>query len=263
MPTIDAAGFPLFYREYGDAALPPLILVHGLYGDSSTMAPIAEALAERFHVVAPDAIGHGQSIHPENFTLADQGRALNALIAALGYDSAAVVGVSMGSYLAAQAAILEPVRTSALVLVVPKAHGTTSSSVAYAARMGVDLATATPEETMALMSGAVWSPETSDQRRAELLAFASEPQVVLTTAERAAVERSLAGFDLRPDLPSITAPTLVVSGRSDGLNPPEAGEEVARLIGGARFEVYEQSGHMLPYEELDRLVTDITTFVLP
>ncbi len=135
----------------------------------------------------------------------------------------------MGSYVTAQAAILEPSRVSRLVLVVPKAHGTTSSSVAYAKRMGFDLATATPEETVALMAGALWSSDTSQQRRDEILAAAqSESQIVLTPEERAAVERSLAGFDLRPQLPSITAPTLVISGRADGLNPPEAGEELAR-----------------------------------
>ena len=35
------------------------------------------------------------------------------------------------------------------------------------------------------------------------------------------------GHDTLDRLPGITAPTLVISGRSDGLNPPEAGEEVA------------------------------------
>lgn len=85
---------------------------------------------------------------------------------------------------------------------------------------------------------------------------------MLTADERVAVERSLAGFDLRPALPSIVTPTLVLSGRSDGLNPPEAGEEVASLIPGARFEVYEASGHMLPWEEQDRFVEDVTGSIL-
>ena len=53
-----------------------------------------------------------------------------------------------------------------------------------------------------------------------------------------------------------------VSGLADGLNPPQAGEELARGIPGARFEVYESSGHMLAAEEQDRLVSDVTTFVL-
>lgn len=232
-------------------------MVHGLYGDSTTVQALATALAARFRVIAPDMLGHGRSTHPREFSLADQGETLNELVAALGYESAALVGVSMGSYVTAQAAILNPSRTSRLVLIVSKAHGTTSSVAAYARRNGFDLATAAPEEMLAFMAGALWSPATSPQRREEILQSLRQDQVLLTAEERAAVEASLAGFDLRPHLSAITAPTLVISGRADGLNPPEAGEELARGIPRARFKVYEHSGHMLTSEEQDRLVVDI------
>jgi 3-oxoadipate enol-lactonase len=262
MPTIDLDGASIFYREYGDPVLPLLVLVHGLYGDSAGMAPLGERLADRFHVIAPDALGHGRSARPAAFTLADQGRVLDSLIEALGHDSGHLVGISMGSYLAAQAAILEPDRVDRLVLVVGKAHGTTSSSAAYAGRRGIDLANASPEQMLELMADALWSPDTSAERRAEILAGQSAEQIELDADEKAAVERSLAGFDLRPGLGAITAPTLVLSGRSDGLNPPEAGEELARGIPHARFEVYEHSGHMLAAEEPDRLIDDLDGFLL-
>jgi 3-oxoadipate enol-lactonase len=239
-----------------------VFLVHGLYGDSSTLAPLADGLAERFRVIVVDAIGHGRSPRPAEFTLEDQGRALNALIADLGYDSAAVVGVSMGSYIAAQAAVLEPARISKLVLVVTKGQGVTSSTAAYAERHGFDLSHAAMEDAMAFLSGALWSPDTSQERREELLALQSGSVVELSAEERASIERSMAGFDLRPGLPSITATTLVVSGVADGLNPPEAGAEVAELIPGARFAVYEHSGHMLAFEETERLVADVTEHIL-
>jgi Predicted hydrolases or acyltransferases (alpha/beta hydrolase superfamily) len=116
---------------------------------------------------------------------------------------------------------------------------------------------------VALMADALWSPATSPERRDEIMAASPADQIVLTAEEQAAVERSLANFDLRPDLPSITAPTLVISGRADGLNRPEAGEELARLVPGAVFRIYEESGHMLTAEEPDRLVTDIMAFVAP
>ncbi len=110
------------------------------------------------------------------------------------------------------------------------------------------------------MSEAVWSPHTSQEQRDELLQAAAPDRTVLTPEEQGAVERSLAGFDLRPGLPTITAPTLVISGEADGLNPPAAGRELADHIPNARFEVYEHSGHMLAYEEADRLVADIVAF---
>jgi 3-oxoadipate enol-lactonase len=253
---------PLFFREFGDPGNPPLFVLHGLYGDSLSVAPLATAFADRFRVIAPDALGHGQSPRPEGFTLADQGLAIIALIGGLGYDSAAVLGISMGSYIAAQAASLAPARISRLVLVVSKGQGATSSTVAYAQRNGFDLASATMEEAIAFLAGALWSPDTSQERRDQLLAQQGVSQQVLTPEERSAIDRSVTGFDLRPQLPLITAPTLVVSGRSDGLNPPEVGQEVASLIPGARFEVYEHSGHMLASEEQDRLVAEVTGLVL-
>jgi len=260
MALVDVNGNSIYYEEFGAADLPPLVLIHGLMGDASSVAPLAERLAPTFHVVAPDALGHGKSARPGGFTLVDQGTMVNGLIAELGYESATIAGISMGSYLATQAAILEPARTNHLVLIVGKAHGKTSSSAAYAASKGVDLTTLAPEEMLALMSEAVWSPDTTQERRDALLQDMNGEQAQLTRDEQAAVERSLAGFDLRPDLGKITAPTLIISGKSDGLNPPSSGQELADGIPGSRFEVYEHSGHVLAFEESDRLVDDIVGF---
>lgn len=261
MPTVTINDTSVFYRTFGDAAAPPLVLVHGLYGDSSGTTPVAERLAAHFFVIAPDAIGHGRSEHPAHFTIEDQGRMLNALPAVLGVAADVLVGISMGAYLAAQAAVLKPALWRRLVLVVGKAQGVTSSSAAYAARRGVDLTTLDPEALLELMQEALWSPDTPAEQRAEIMAAQPiDEAVVLTAAEKAAVERSLAGFDLRPGLGAIATPTLVLSGRADGLNPPEAGAELARGISDARFDVYEHAGHMLPYEQPDRFAADVVAF---
>ncbi|MBF4463240.1 MULTISPECIES: alpha/beta fold hydrolase [unclassified Rathayibacter] len=261
MPTIASGSSSIFYQEFGDAAAPPLVLIHGLFSDSTSVASLATALSARFRVIAPDMIGHGRSSRTELFTLADQGRAVNDLTAALGYESSAIVGISMGSYVAAQATILDPARTFRLVLVVPKGHGKTSSVAAYAERQGIDLRTVAPEDLPSLMADALWSPSTSQERRDEILSASAANQIVLTPGEQAAVERSLAGFDLRPELPTITAPTLIISGRADGLNPPTAGEEIAHLVPDATFTIYANAGHMLAGEEPNRLAADVTAFI--
>lgn len=260
MTTIDVSGHSIFYREFGDSALPPLIAVHGLYADSSMFADLGPRLGDHFHVIAPDALGHGRSARPTSFALADQGDMLVGLAAALGYPQTALLGISMGSYLATRAAIDHPSAISSLALIVGKAHGTTSSSVAYAQRMGLDLSTATPEEIPVLMAGALWSPATPQARRDQILATFPADAIILTADEKARIDASLAGFDFRPELSAITARTLVISGHDDGLNPPEAGKELADGIRGARFEVYADCGHMLQVEAPDRLVTDLTAF---
>jgi pimeloyl-ACP methyl ester carboxylesterase len=252
-------GFDIAYETYGRPG-PAVCLVHGLGADHTSLAPLAEALASRWFVVAHDAIGHGRSGRPERFTLADQGRALVDLIAHLGLGRAAVVGESMGSYIAAQAAILAPGLIDPLVLLVTKGHGRSSSVAAYLARQDVDPTTLTNEAMIEALDEAVWSPHTPPARRLELMAAAGVP-TPLEPAELARVNASLAGFDLRPELGRIQARTLVVAGRDDGLNPPAAGEEVAALIPGARLAVFERSGHLLRVEAADRFEALLKEFL--
>lgn len=261
MPEIDVGNWRVRYDAYGDPTLPPVVLVHGMMSDAATVKPLAERLSGQFHVIAPDALGHGRTTHPASFTLEDQARMLAGLITALGHEQAALVGISMGSYIAAQTAILEPALVTKLALIVSKAHGATSSVAAFAARKGIDLSSLTSEEMLTVMAEAVWSPDT--QARREAILASVSPPVPLSPQEQAAVEKSLAGFDLRPTLPSITAPTLVISGKDDGLNPPELGRELADHIPGSRFEVYQHSGHMLAAEEEGRLVADLAAFLRP
>lgn len=55
----------LFYRGKGDPHLPPLILLHGLWGASENWLSVASFLTSRFHVILPDARNHGRSPHRE------------------------------------------------------------------------------------------------------------------------------------------------------------------------------------------------------
>lgn len=125
MPSLELDHGTLSYEAFGDAAAPGLFLIHGLHGDSASVRPLAERLAERFHVIAPDMLGHGESERLDAFTLEDQATSLNQLIKHYGYPEAHVVGYSMGSYIAARAAIQEPDHVQRLVLVCPKPARTT------------------------------------------------------------------------------------------------------------------------------------------
>ncbi|WP_028401569.1 alpha/beta fold hydrolase [Ectobacillus panaciterrae] len=73
--------------------------------------------------------------------------------------------------------------------------------------------------------------------------------VILTPEQQAAANKALEGFDFRPDLNKVTAKTLVISGKYDGLNPPELGREIASLIPDSTFVEFEKSGHAPNVEE--------------
>jgi pimeloyl-ACP methyl ester carboxylesterase len=252
MPTARLAGFSIAYETYGNPVDSPVFLVHGLYHDHLSMATLAERLSDTYFVIAHDAIGHGRSEKADRFSLYDQGRVLNELIKHLGYTAAFVIGESMGAYIAAQAAILEPARIAKLILLAAKSHGPSSSIVAYLAQRGINPDHLTTEEVLAALAPVLWSPETLAERRADIVADML-PDIELTRSQMAAVDGSLVDFDLRPELPRIKAATLIIAGRSDGLNPPELAREMVALIPRARLELFQHSGHLLKWEEQVKL----------
>jgi pimeloyl-ACP methyl ester carboxylesterase len=59
-------GHSVFYREAGDAAAPAVLLLHGFPASSHMFRDLIPLLADRFHVIAPDYIGFGQSDSPSH-----------------------------------------------------------------------------------------------------------------------------------------------------------------------------------------------------
>jgi pimeloyl-ACP methyl ester carboxylesterase len=57
-------GRKVFYREAGDPAAPAILLLHGFPASSHMYRDLIRLLADRFHVIAPDYIGFGQSDAP-------------------------------------------------------------------------------------------------------------------------------------------------------------------------------------------------------
>ena len=58
---VECRGLPIAYTEWGDASAPPVLLLHGYKDHGYSWFAVAERLADRFHLVAPDFRGHGRS----------------------------------------------------------------------------------------------------------------------------------------------------------------------------------------------------------
>ncbi|MDR1448821.1 MAG: alpha/beta hydrolase [Propionibacteriaceae bacterium] len=260
MPTARLGGFSIAYETYGNPANPPVCLVHGIYHDHLSMATLAERLSDAYFVISPDAIGHGRSEKPDRYTLLDQGRVIVCLIEKLAGGPAAVLGEAWGAVVAAQAACLNPGLVSALILIAPLTHGEGYSIATRLQAEGFDPAALNLDERWRRLDADLWSPETPLDRRAAIQADRA-PAVLLGKAEMAAADAALTGFDLRGELSKITARTLVLTGRYDRLNPPKSGHETASFIPGARFELFERSGHLLKEEEQVQLGDVIRQFL--
>src|SRR5437879_10962953 len=97
---------------------PVVVLVHGLALSSATWRSVMPALAERFTVVAPDLLGHGESAKPRgDYSLGAYASGIRDLLVALGIERATFVGHSLGGGIAMQLGYQFPERCERLVLV--------------------------------------------------------------------------------------------------------------------------------------------------
>ena len=100
------AGSRIEYEVTGDG--PPLVLLHGFFGDRSTWhaAGHVGALAGQFRLILIDLVGHGGSDEPPDparYQMDEHARDVVAVLDSLGVDRAAVWGASMGGRAAGSA----------------------------------------------------------------------------------------------------------------------------------------------------------------
>ena len=114
---VSVGGLRLFYLDWGNDAAPPLVLLHDLGQSADAWQPVAPALAERFHVVAVDLRGHGDSDWIDTYSPQEQGDDIGELIERRGLSPAAVMGAGMGGRAAALLAARQEHAVSRIVMI--------------------------------------------------------------------------------------------------------------------------------------------------
>jgi pimeloyl-ACP methyl ester carboxylesterase len=115
--TIDAGGTEVFYREGGEPSAPALLLLHGFPSSSAQYERLMERLEDRFHVIAPDYPGFGQSPPLEGPTTFDRiALAIEAFIQAAGLERFSMYMFDFGAPVGFRIAAANPERVVSLVL---------------------------------------------------------------------------------------------------------------------------------------------------
>ncbi|MGB3559159.1 MAG: alpha/beta hydrolase [Geitlerinemataceae cyanobacterium] len=117
--TLNLPQLQLSYLEWNSGG-EPLLLLHGLADCGAVWLSLAEDLSDRYHCIAPDLRGHGDSSKPDRgYGCQDIIADLEALMENLGWSEAHVVGHSWSAKVAAVWARQQPERFRSLVLVDP------------------------------------------------------------------------------------------------------------------------------------------------
>lgn len=117
MPRLDIDGLTLNAERTGSG--PPVVLLHGFTGSTTTWRSLSTLLAPQFEVIAVDIVGHGASDSPpavDRYRMRSCVDDLVAALHALGHAHASWLGYSMGARTALQLAVHHPEVVDALVL---------------------------------------------------------------------------------------------------------------------------------------------------
>lgn len=117
---VDAGGVRTRYLETGNPEGPVVLLLHGTAGSLENFCANYGPLAQTHRVIGIDMLGCGYTDKPDHpYLIPDYARHALAVLDALGVDQAAVIGVSLGSWVGARLALDHPDRVTRLVMVAP------------------------------------------------------------------------------------------------------------------------------------------------
>ena len=240
---------PLYCAELGERDRPTIVLLHGLGMAHRMWRPQFQALAERFHVLAPDLPGFARSADLGPFTLSGAAAGVVEVMRQRGGAVATVCGLSLGGVVALQMALTEPGALSGLILSAAQVRPP-------GLLMGFQqlLFTAIPEKQL------VESVATDLPTRDEALLSAAREDAG-QTGKRGLMQamRAAAQANFGPELGTIQTPTLVLCGSKDWPNLPAA-RELARGIAGAELRVIEGAGHVWNVERPEEFTQIVGEF---
>lgn len=239
------------YRDEGEG--PAVVLLHGHTLDGRVFDGLASSLADRgFRTIRPDLRGHGRSSRPsQGYHWSHHCADILAVLDDAEVLRAAVVGFSLGGGIALEMAITVPERVDSLCLIDPVMPDRpfeddfmmNLKEVAKTARVeGIQTAMEGPWMRSPLFAASFERPGVKEKTIAIVRDF---PGAEYLAEARDRVDRD---WSVPQRLDEITAPTIVLVGARDLPGFRAFAEEAAGSIPGARLEVVEGCGHIVPLE---------------
>lgn len=266
-------GYRRAYRKMGDG--PALLLLHGIGDSSVSWVPLIPRLAERYTVITPDLLGHGNSSKPRaDYSIAAYANGMRDLLDVLDIDKVTVVGHSLGGGVAAQMAYQYPERLERLVLV---SSGGVSRQVTPILRM---VSAPFADFTLPLLHwplarvGGRLGLELLRRSGHDLGRDADELIRVFDAlpdgSARTAFVRTLrSAVDWRGQVITMldrcyladAMPVLLVWGTNDGVIPVEHAHIAHSCMPNSRLVIFDGAGHFPHHTDPDRFVDELLQFI--
>jgi pimeloyl-ACP methyl ester carboxylesterase len=238
---------------------PALLYLHSAGADVDWLEA-HERLASRFTVHLPAHPGFAESTGIEDVDgIFDLVLHYVDLVRSLGLESVPVVGASLGGWIAAELAALYPERVAKLVLV--DAVGLWIDAEPIGELFG-----STPQELARMLFHDQQHPIPALMN--SITSLSQIPEEVALPQLKAMEATAKIGWNpylhdpkLEGRLRRVTATTLVLWGRQDGLVPPVYGERYRDRIPGARLELIDRCGHLPAVERPEAFADAVLRFL--
>ena len=226
MPDIKVSNnITLHYLDEGDGK--PLFLMHGNAGSGQVYRKVIPTLKQHYRVIAHDrqGFGHSEKVETGEFSPRAYAGELARLMDALGIDKAHVGGLSFGGMVAQCFALDYPDRVDGLMLIgtMPDRTGRkVPETLAELERDGW-------EKVAKWLTGSWFRPDADEADIAEAYEIALQSSQKM----RELTVIALGSFDIKDELPNITAPTIVFNGETDTTNDMSHADIMSTRIPGA------------------------------
>jgi pimeloyl-ACP methyl ester carboxylesterase len=267
--TLD--GLLVHYRDWGNPAAAPVLLLHAYASHARSWDTVARSLADRYRVLALDQRGHGESDWSTDYHELRFVGDVGAFVDALGLDTLSVVGFSIGGSHACSYALLYPERVKRLVLFECFTAGDEQGDAAWIDVMRAHMhqlraLPADPEQALAafrplapyaaegerkrwLLDGLIQASDGQWRWRFDPAFLAPGPVGRLKPPEAVLWDR----------FARLNCPTLLVVGAESWMVEPTA--QVATRNPHARVEVIPAAGHWVPLDNPASFVSVVDGFL--
>lgn len=243
---VQVGEFDIRYYEGGPADGETVLMLHGFGGNRDTWLRFARYLTDRYHVIALDLPGFGESSKPDvSYDIASQVERLHAVVQALGLGKVHIIGNSMGGHIAALYGARYPAEVLSLALL--NNSGVTSptkSEMMQRVQRGEPnpLVVRKPEDFDMLMHFVFATPP--DMPESLKRHFAEQSMANRDHYDRIFAQLREHYVPLEPELPKIQVPTLLLWGDQDRVLDVSSIEVMKPLLRQPSVVIMKACGHV-------------------
>lgn len=253
--TIRAGDLSVHYELTGADTGPVVALCHSLGTTLEIWDRQIAAFSEHWRVLRFDLRGHGGTeVTPGPYSIEGLARDYLSLLDALGIDRAHYCGVSLGGFIGQWLGVNAPDRVDRLVL---------SNTAPYVGppsiwQERIDLSKRAGMRAVALGAAEAWFTPEFIAREPDVARGVQRMLLHTSVEAYAAGCAAIRDMDLRPIVPRIARPTLVIGATHDGVTPPENARWMSTAIPDARLSMLDAShlSHIECSGDYNRRVTD-------